>query len=498
MSWVLPFIVLLGVLIFFHELGHFLVAKYYRVGVERFSIGFGPKLIGKRIGETEYIVAMLPLGGYVKMIGEDPFEEVEPVDIEKSFAHKPLFQRAMIVLAGPVANFLLAFVLYTFLYFVGLPNTLPVVGEIRPGTPAAEAGLQPGDRIVRIGETPIRWWDDIPKVVGRHPGEPLTFEIERGEERITKRITPVEREGAPAMIGISPTLLLPVIGIPRQESPAWRAGLRTGDEITKIDGQRIEFFYEMARIIERSPGKTLTFTLRRQIRTTPPDLEAPPKYETLEVAVPVATVTDERGLPRGTIGVESVELYVLGVDPEKPAALAGIAPNDKIVAVDGKAVHTFAEFSEIVQGSEGRPLRIRILRNGTPIEKEIQPITAAIRHGPLRTIEKTFVIGVSLQAPYGKKTEKERYRNPIVALWKGVAKTGYDVALTAGTFVQLFRRQISIDTLGGPIVIAKISEESYKRGLVAYLLMMAFISVNLGVINLVPIPILDGGHLLLF
>jgi len=191
-------IVLFGVLIFVHELGHFVFAKISGVKVLKFSLGFGPRVIGRKIGETEYLISLLPLGGYVKMYGEDVGDEVSTEDAGRSFKAQQLVKKAMIVLAGPLFNILLTFVLYTSLLAVGievpvpdLKNLMPVVDEVEPGYPAALAGLQKGDKIIRIGNAEINTWIDIVNMVGLNPGKPLELTVQRGQEQLKYTVTPL-------------------------------------------------------------------------------------------------------------------------------------------------------------------------------------------------------------------------------------------------------------------------------------------------------------------
>jgi regulator of sigma E protease len=185
----------LGILIVIHELGHFLVAKKSGVGVITFSIGFGPKLFKKKIGETEYAVSAFPLGGYVKMVGEDPQDEVSAVDIHKSFAHQPLAKRAAIVAAGPISNLLLAVVifLWTFVTY-GVPVSTTQIGGITQNSPAAAAGLQKGDRIVGVGDQPIEKWEDLSRRIRESQGKPLHLRVMRDNREIEITVSPARSE----------------------------------------------------------------------------------------------------------------------------------------------------------------------------------------------------------------------------------------------------------------------------------------------------------------
>ena len=183
-------IVVLGVLIFVHELGHFLAAKLSRVGVLTFSLGFGPKLFGKKVGETQYQVSLVPLGGYVKMIGEEPGEKLPPELLPKSFSAQPVGRRLGIVFAGPFFNFLFAVVAFSVAFVVGLPTLLPEVGEIKPDFPAYQAGLKPGDRILEVNGSPVKRWEDLAKVIHESSDRPLRLKIDREKETIRISVTP--------------------------------------------------------------------------------------------------------------------------------------------------------------------------------------------------------------------------------------------------------------------------------------------------------------------
>ena len=183
-------IIVLGVLIFVHELGHFLAAKLSRVGVLTFSLGFGPKLFGKKVGETQYQVSAVPLGGYVKMIGEEPGEKLPPELLPKSFSAQPVGRRLGIVFAGPFFNFLFAVVAFTVAFVVGLPSLLPEVGEVTPDFPAYQAGLQPGDRILEVNGSPVKRWEDLAKVIHESSDRPLQLKVEREQKALAVSVTP--------------------------------------------------------------------------------------------------------------------------------------------------------------------------------------------------------------------------------------------------------------------------------------------------------------------
>jgi len=188
---IVALIIVLGVLIFFHELGHFLVARFFGVGVEKFSLGFGPRLVGRQVGRTDYRISAIPLGGYVKMVGEEP----DPADLPFSFTHKPVGQRMAIVAAGPAFNILLALVIFYFVFlFAGMSVLLPTIGEVSEHSPAAAAGLRQGDRITAVDGNPVATWQDMAQLITASQGRPLSVQYRRGDAEGRVRITPEVRQ----------------------------------------------------------------------------------------------------------------------------------------------------------------------------------------------------------------------------------------------------------------------------------------------------------------
>jgi regulator of sigma E protease len=195
------FVVVLGVLIFAHELGHFLMARRFGVGVEKFSLGFGPRIFGRRVGITDYRLSAIPLGGYVKMVGEEPDAELTPEEIPLSFTHKPVWQRFLIVAAGPLANLLLAVVIFFFIFWIsGLYELVPVVGEVQEGSPALAAGVQPGDRIEAVDGRSVARWEEMAEAIAASGGRPITLRLQRGGE-VRSLVVQPERKTARNLFG---------------------------------------------------------------------------------------------------------------------------------------------------------------------------------------------------------------------------------------------------------------------------------------------------------
>lgn len=298
----------LGILIIIHELGHFLLAKRTGVGVLTFSIGFGPRLLGRKVGDTEYLLSAFPLGGYVKMVGEDPEEEVKEVDIQRSFSHQRLGKRAAIVAAGPIFNLLLAVVVFIWIFM--------------------------------------------------------------------------------------------------------------------------------------------------------------------------------------SYGVPVLSTRVAGVEPNSPAARAGIQKGDRIIGVDGQALQKWEELSSRIKESQGRALSLRLQRDSQETEITVQPIKKEARN-IFGELKESWAIGIASEVSIEKS-------NPLLAVGQAFYKTGEYSVLTLVALYKMVKGDVSPKNLGGPLLIAQMAGQQAREGLGSFLFFVAILSVNLGVLNLLPIPVLDGGHLLFF
>ncbi len=306
---IFAFVFVLGILVFFHELGHFLIARRIGVKVLKFSLGFGPKLVGRKIGETEYLVSAVPLGGYVKLLGEDPTEEMSPEDKGRSFSDQTVGKRIAVVMAGPLFNLILAALIFVFLFMAGIPLLTTEIGDVIADSPAMKAGVLPGDKIVAINGKEISLWDEMKEIIEKNRDQAMTFTVQRGDNRIDLKITPM-------------------------------------------------------------------------------------------------VVDDENPLK------EKVRVGRIGVRPKG-----------------------------------------------------------------------TFII--------------KRY-NPVSAVMLGIERTWNITELTVLGIIKIFQREIPADTIGGPILILQMAGQQASEGFVNIMLFIAILSINLGVINLFPIPILDGGHVLFF
>jgi len=394
-------VVLLGILIFVHELGHFLFAKLMGVKVLKFSLGFGPRLIGKTVGDTEYLISAVPLGGYVKMLGQSdvPEEEEEIPEAEKHRAYnfQPVWKRFLIIFSGPLFNLFFAAFVFVLIFLSGVPALYPDVGKITENSPAARAGLMTGDRVLDINGAPVKSWDEIDSSVDEDTGRPVLFKVKRAGDILEISVTPEKKTGKTLFgeteevwdIGISP-LMYPVVGEVMKGTPAEKAGIKKGDRIEGIGGTGLKTWQDMTSIIHENPGRELRFKIKR----------------------------NEQGM----------EFLII---PEKKT---------------------------------------------------------------IKTPEGEKVIGLIGIGP--SANDFIRKFGPVRALSLGLTRTWDVSVLTVVSIVKLIQRVIPAETIGGPIMIFQMAGQQASQGAMNFFTFMAVISINLGVLNLLPIPVLDGGHLM--
>ncbi|WP_295557305.1 RIP metalloprotease RseP [uncultured Hyphomicrobium sp.] len=402
----LGFLFVLGVVVFFHELGHFLVARWCGVTVTTFSIGFGRELWARndRHG-TRWRIAAIPLGGYVKFLDDvnaaSQPSSVTPENLPPgSFHGKPVWQRSLVVAAGPAANFLVAALIYSAVNAAyGVSMITARVDEVVAGMPAEKAGIKPGDVITKIDTWSIETYEDVVKIVTAAAGRSLDITVDRHGETRSFRVTPDIKE-QPSDLGV--TLRLGDIGITRvlsarvgtvvADSPAEKAGLAPGDTITAIDGKTISSFDDLVSAVGPAAGRALTLTVDR-------------KGELLTLSVTPAAVDGKK--PDGT----PIKQGRIGVSPDRPAPVAVSLPE---------------------------------------------------------------------------------------AVRLGIRETYSNIVQTVTGIIDIFVGRQSADQVGGPILMAEVTARVVELGWEPLLRWTALISANIGLLNLLPIPLLDGGHLVFY
>jgi len=398
------FVIVLSVLVAFHEFGHFLMARWVGVRVLKFSLGFGPKLFGRQIGETEYLVSAVPLGGYVKLFGEEEGDATSPEEQRRSFSHQNLWSKVLIVFGGPGFNFLLAYLIFAGWLATGAPlfvpsfqDLTPDIEAMKPGSPADTAGLKVGDRILRVNEKEISSRTELFDAVSKSNGRPLTLDVRRGSQVKTLVVTP-------------------------------------------------------AALTMQDDGKDITVY---------------------------------------TLGIEETAPVITAVMHGSPAEAAGFKEGDRVVAIEGQPVHTWSQLTGLVKESPNRPLKFDVSRNGQIVTLTVTP-----------ALEKTVVNGKTVEigkmGVSGPGRSLIRSSTPVLAVWHGLEATWGWTELTAVGIYKMIAGEISSKNIGGPLTIANISGEAGAQGMASVVFLIAILSINLGVLNLLPIPILDGGHLLFF
>ncbi len=399
------FILALSILVAVHEYGHFWVARKAGVKVLRFSIGFGKPLLRwhDKLG-TEYVVAAIPLGGYVKMLDER-VEEVPVAERHLSFNSKSVLARIAIVSAGPLANFLFAIFALALMYFIGIQTVKPVIGDVTVGSRAELAGLSAEQELVKIGERDIENWQDATFALMQHLGD---------------ESVPVTVRGAGQLDQIK-TLNL----------DGW-----------KLDKQ------------DQSPLAAVGIT-------------------------PFSP---------------AVRLELAQIAPGSAAELAGLATGDRLVAIDEMKLERWQQLVEVVRNSPDKPLAFAVLRDGRALTLLVTPQNRPTKDG----FSQGYLGVVPVVEPWPESYIVTREYGPLDSLWRGTEKTGQLVSLSFEMIGNLVTGQVSVKNLSGPVGIAVGAGTSVSYGLVAFLSFLALISVNLGVFNLLPLPVLDGGHLMYY
>jgi regulator of sigma E protease len=465
--------------------------------VLKFSIGFGPPIGFGRFrmswsrGGTDYVVAWLPLGGFVKMLGENPDEVDSPeaqADPGHALGSKPTWQKLFVVFAGPAMNLALPVFVFAATLAWGIDRREAVVGYVEPGSPAAEAGLLPGDRVLSIQGEPIAWWDELEKQVRGQPGERLSFDVERGGRRFDLEIEVEERAGLDIFrlnsdvgwLGLQHDRQMAVVGITSSDTPAARAGLRSGDRVSRVGETPVEDWTAFAEAYAQTQGSVELALIR----------SADEDESEVQLSVPALGSVAK-------LGVIPAVVLVASVSEGKPAERAGIQPGDLVVAVDDTPLGSFLTFQETVLASKGRVLEILVARDGETQRFSVRPELTKLGDDGMG--EELYLIGIRGEdATLSGVIATDQVINPFVAIPRAAVMTVDLTRLFMRGLRKIVSGEISRRNIGGPIEIAKQSHMALRAGWDRFLNLLVLISINLGILNLLPIPILDGGQALLF
>jgi regulator of sigma E protease len=468
---VLIFFVFLGPLIFFHELGHFFFARLFGVRVEVFSIGFGPKILKFMKGGTQYAISAIPLGGYVKMFGDDPFSEAQLTAEEKAvaFNHKTKWARFWIVFGGPLANFILAYCLYVGLLAGGEKVPETKVGIVAEKSVLFEKGIRTGDVLVGINDEKILSFDDfnikssrVEKVTVRRNDQviPLTVDMDL-EPFVNEFVSLVSAVKKPIFINSKQEMFFASL----TQKPA------------TLD-------FSLEQIVSEFKDKVYLYKFTQVDEKITLDTGSESELS----AVQGQNLTDLLM----KLDFHPVDLSVRNIVMSSPADKSGIRKGDILVSLNGKQLSSFEELRSGLQViDDGKEVDVIVLTQGKLEPKKLLPEVKEIDK------KKTKIIGIESGVEYmSPKLIIAKADSIGEALISAFTRTWDGIVKTFSGYKKLITREVSLNNIGGPLAIGKVASDSFNISLSMFFRLMAIISINLGVINLFPIPVLDGGHIM--
>lgn len=549
---ILGFLAVLAPLVIVHEFGHYLFARIFGVKAEVFSIGFGPRIWSKQMGETEVRVSIIPLGGFVKLLGAEGGEDLKPEDKARSLGVQPPWKRFFIFFGGPLFNFIFAIFVFMVILVLGEDQIASHAGRVVSHSAAEKVGFRSGDDIRKINDKDVRTFEDVRQAINENPNRAMRFELARPNSTapIHIEVTPSSQEGFSVygeathvgeIEGLLPMSRSTEVGISDPASPAAEAGIHTGDKIARLNSRPVKNWEEIEAAYQAAaPGTEMRFAIEKASDNghTPGSLEfavvkpamgagksavGASRSATAKAAMgsaPAANlpatansaaaansaVTDTVPVASAAIpnlgqvsGLHSSELFVDKTIAKSPAEAAGIKSGDRIIAIGTNVFESFFDLRDAVQrgGEQDGKLTVRWERAGHLMSANITP-TATNGRDPLLKKVTQYTIGVVPLLVWAEPTMfQERVWNPFMLVFKATERMVVFSYRNLVSIGKMFTGDVSLAALGGPILIGKIAGESLSRGLNAFLSTMAIISVGLGVLNVLPIPVLDGGHLLL-
>ncbi len=514
----LYFILLISTLIFVHELGHFAFAKVFGVKVITFSIGFGPTLLRLRGKETDYRVAVVPLGGFVKMLeASKDGPTILPEDRSRTFEAQALWKRVAIVMAGPSMNVLFPFFLYISVFLdADRAPPPPTVGIVIPGRPA-DGQLLPGDVIVAVDDRSVSSFPEVQRLIASRAGRPTRFDLLRDARPMALTITPADETVTleprelgltehVGQVGFHPSFAAPVVGIPRTDSPAYRAGLRTFDRIVSINGHNVSRFFDVVSALAANRGDTVVMAIERPV-DVPRAMGGLCDIAVLDAEVVTLTLAPRGSAPQSAdqdarardvlarAGVESSEMYAAFVPEGSSEWKAGLRAGDRIVTLDGKPERLWQSMEDDLVVGANKSRALEWTRAGETMQGVFQLRKEEWNDEYGQHYER-YVFRTTHWAPFAPDISVPEPSPLLNAARRSLEETGRSVRLTLITFERLLQGRLSLSSVSGPITIYDVAGRAGAKGPLSFVWTMAFISVNIGLVNLLPIPVLDGGHLL--
>ncbi|MCL2012670.1 MAG: RIP metalloprotease RseP [Cystobacterineae bacterium] len=499
---ILGFVILLGGLVAVHELGHFGVAKLLGVKVLKFSIGFGPKLWGFKYGETEYVLAWIPLGGFVRMAGELPKDAIEnPEEEARSFLAQPWWKRAAIALAGPAFNIVFPVLVFFVVYWGSTEVFLPRLGAITPGFPAAQAGLLPGDVLTRIDGVPIQSFEDISTVLRNRWEKEVAIEYKRDGVIHSTQLRPMRHEEVTPLgkrtqgiLGVSLQARPAVLGV-LPGSAAQAAGLKTFDRVLEINGEPIRDEVELLKALKVASSPL-------QLRVARAQYEELAGWKLQMPEVVLLSMPKQEGLGYEAMGAMPGDLFVAEVLANSPAEKAGLKQGDFLLTWNGEPIHSWSAIAQKLKGLEGQPIQLRWLSpEGKHEEKTLAQEQKEIQIEFKHRLQ-VWELGLRPQLAYVSTADTLRSaaspETQIIHIgfwqaWGKALKVVPDITLQmAASIAKLLTGKVSGENVGGPVLIFQTTAQGIEQGLDGYLRVMALISISLALANLLPVPVLDG------
>ncbi|HYX34051.1 MAG TPA: site-2 protease family protein [Oligoflexus sp.] len=499
---VVAVILLLGILVVVHEAGHFIVGKLCKIPVEIFSIGFGPTIFGFQIRETHYRLSLIPLGGFVKFYGAIPSEEVPEALKGREFYNASIGARLITIAAGPIANLILAVVAYAGLISYGLKLPPALVGEIIPNSPAERAGLQFGDTITSINDKPIVSWRDVTNLISGSADETIQLKIKRDQQDLAISLSPEsvkddDMPGKRGRIGISPNLVPSTVTRVSDEGVLSAAGMQTGDRLLRVEmngtSTEVKYWRQVQKFFSQfSTPLAAPLDLNLIVRTENPDsAETPLPERTLKATLPAGFRWDGSKFQE-LLGVTHGQLTIFKSEEQVPKLQQG----DLLLEWDGKPLLSAFDLSQLIGDNRRPQVDLKILR-----KEVVQNITVPLKGVEVQRVEgRVTLYTLPVQFWGGLETPElveERYTNPVRALRYGIEETFSTTKAIAKGIGALFTGELPLAAISGPIGIAKVASDSVRLGWQFFINSLAVISINLALINLIPIPVLDGGQMVL-